>query len=136
MVIPLCPTDGHIQLSFIHHTKCHIVEKIIIVSLTLSNAIGLDSFSIGAETEDVDAAFDAADALDIIELIDEKDDWGRSVYKTSWLFADGIETAVVAILAVFAVCDADDTSINDKFSLSLSGGTLTLDDVGSMARDT
>ena len=102
-------------------------------SLTLSKAIGRESFSIGAETEDVDAAFDGTDALDIIELIDENDDCGRSVYKTSWLF--GKETAVVAIFAAVTTFAADETSTNDNFSLSLSGGILTLDNVGSIACD-
>jgi hypothetical protein len=45
------------------------------------------------------------------------------------LFVDGNETAV----AVMFVADADDdASINEKFSLSLSGGTLTFVDVGSI----
>ena len=100
-------------------------------SFTLSKAIGRDSFSIGAEMEDEDVAFDGADALDIIELIDENDDCGRSVYKTSWLFADGKETAVVAMFFAVNTVAVDDNSTNDKFSLSLSGGTL--DNVGSMA---
>jgi hypothetical protein len=49
------------------------------IKLTLSNAIGRESFSIGAETEDVDAACDGTDEFEITELIDENDDCGRSV---------------------------------------------------------
>lgn len=98
----------------------------------MSKAIGRDNFSIGAETEEVDAAVDGIELLEITELMDENDDCGRSVYKTSWLFADGKETAV-AVMVVDAVGAVAWT--NDKFSLSLSGGALTLeDDVGSIAR--
>jgi hypothetical protein len=39
------------------------------------------------------------------------------------------------MFVVVATVAADDISTNDKCSLSLSGGTLTLDDVGSMACD-
>lgn len=94
--------------------------------------MGRDNFSIGAGTEDDDdAAFDGL--LEIIELIEENDDCGRSVYNTSWLFADGKETAVAVMFAAAAV-DDEAASINNNFSLSLSGGTfIFVDDVGSMA---
>lgn len=52
--------------------------------LTLSKAIGRESFSIGAETEEADdAEFDGAEVFEAAELMDANDDVGRSEYKTS-----------------------------------------------------
>lgn len=52
---------------------------------TLSNAIGRDSFSMGADTEvdDDDAVFDGIETVEAAELMDENEDAGRSEYSTS-----------------------------------------------------
>lgn len=100
---------------------------------TLSKAIGLESFSMGAEAEDddeVDAVFDGCDVDDATEVVEEN--CGRSEYRTSWLFADGRETAVAVMLVDATVASPVSINDDDKLSLSLSSGTLKLVDADSM----
>jgi hypothetical protein len=62
--------------------------------------------------------------------MDAYEDAGRSEYNTSWLLTEGSETAAAAM----AVADGDeDGSSANELSRALSGGTLLLGGVGSMA---
>jgi hypothetical protein len=96
---------------------------------TLSKAIGRDNFSIVAATDEADdPVVDGTETVEAAELMDVNDDVGRSEYNTSWLLVEGSETAAAAM------ADADgDGSIANEFLRALSGGTLLLGGVGSMA---
>ncbi len=103
---------------------------------TLSKAIGRESLSIGADDDDdeeVDAVLDGCDMDEATDALEEN--CGLSVYKTSWLFADGRETAVAVIFDddTFDPSPPNDASTNDddKLSRSLLSGTL---DAGSIAQ--
>lgn len=96
------------------------------VWFTLSKAIGRDSFSIGAETDEPDdVVCDGIETVEAAELMDENDDAGRSEYNTSWLLEDGSETATAVIVD-------DEGSVACEVCRALSGGNLLLGG-GSMA---
>jgi hypothetical protein len=100
------------------------------VTFTFSKAIGRDNFSMGAD-EEADDECDGMETVEAAELMDERDDVGRSEYNTSWLF-DGKETATAAIVNGDDAA-GDGSIIRELSRMALSGGSLLLGG-GSMAQ--